>query len=206
MEQTTDRSALPLSRANPAALGFAALGITTALFGTYNAANAHSLPLIGLTLVVAGLMQILMSLIAYGNRDTYGLTIFGSYGALAVILGGLVLGRATGTFAGPFLAGDGISWFYFVFAVLGFYIWVASVRVSGAVALTTLLAGAMLVALWLGSITNGTPGNGWTAIAGWLGWATAIAAGYTSFAELINANFGRMVLPEFPMRRARPAA
>jgi succinate-acetate transporter protein len=66
-----------------------------------------------------------------------------------------------------------------------------------------LLAGAMLTVLWIGSLTGGTPGNGWTAIGGWLGWAAAIAAGYTSFAELINANFGRMILPEFPMQQSR---
>jgi uncharacterized protein len=201
MEQTTEVGML--SRANPIPLGFAALGIFTALFGTYNAGNAHSLPLIGLPLVVAGLLQVLVALLAYGNRDTYGLFIFGSYGALSAILGGLVLATATGTIAGPLLAGDGIAWFYFTFAVLGVYIWIASVRISGAVALAMLLTGAMLVALWLGSITSGTPGNGWTAVGGWLGWAAAIAAGYTSFAELINANFGRIVLPQFPMQQTR---
>jgi succinate-acetate transporter protein len=43
------------------------------------------------------------------------------------------------------------------------------------------------------------PGTGWTLIGGWLGWAAALVAGYTSFAELINFTFGKVILPEFPM-------
>ena len=209
MEQMTRSTAGPAVGANPIPLGFAALGITTALFGTYNTGNAHSLPLIGLPLLIAGLLQAIVAILAYDNRDTYGLTIFGAYGALSVILGGLFLATTTGTIGGPLLGGDGITWFYFVFAVLAVYLWMASIRVSGAVALTMMLTGAMVAALWLGSVTSGTPGNGWTGIGGWLGWAAAIAAGYTSFAGLINANFGRTILPEFPMmamRQSRPAS
>jgi succinate-acetate transporter protein len=199
----TESSSRSTNGANPIPLGFAALGVSVALFGTYNAGHAHTLGLVGLPLLVGGILQAVTAILAHVNRDTYGLTIFGSYGAISVILGILFLANVTGTITGPLLGGDGISWFYFVFAVLGAYIWIASVRISGAVALTMLLAGAMLTVLWIGSLTSGTPGNGWTAIGGWLGWAAAIAAGYTSFAELINANFGRMILPEFPMQQSR---
>jgi uncharacterized protein len=206
MEQVTDLSGRPLTGANPIPLGFIALGLSVALFGTYNAGHAHTLGLVGLPLLVGGLVQGLSAILAFVSRDTYALTIFGSYGALSAILGVLFLANVTGTIPGQLLAGDGITWFYFVFAVLAVYIWIASVRINGAVVLTMLLAGAMLVTLWLGALTGGTPGNGWTAIGGWLGWAAAIAAGYTAFAELINANFGRMILPEFPMQPTRQAS
>jgi succinate-acetate transporter protein len=47
-------------------------------------------------------------------------------------------------------------------------------------------------------LTGARPGTGWTQIGGWLAWATAVVAGYTSFADLINYMFGRIVLPELP--------
>jgi uncharacterized protein len=203
MQPMTESSSRSTNSANPIPLGFAALGVSVALFGTYNAGHASTLGLMGLPLLVGGLLQAISAILAFVNRDTYGLTIFGSYGALSVILGVLFLANVTGTINEPLLAGNGIGWFYFVFAVLGAYIWMASVRINAAVALTMLLAGAMLTVLWIGSLTSGTPGNGWTAVGGWLGWAAAIAAGYTSFAELINANFGKVILPEFPMQQTR---
>jgi succinate-acetate transporter protein len=57
----------------------------------------------------------------------------------------------------------------------------------------------MFWALWIGSLSSAVPGTGWTLIGGWLGWAAALVAGYTSFAELINFTFGKVILPEFPM-------
>lgn len=206
MQQMTAQAEPPTGRANSIPLGYAALGVSVALFGTYNAGQAHTLSLVGLPLLVGGILQVISAILAYGNRDTDGLTFLGSYGALTVILGTLVLAHVTGTIAGPLLAGDGITWFYFVFAVLAVYLWLASVRTSGAVALTMLLGGAMFVSLWIGSLTAGNPGSGWTAIGGWLGWAAAFAAGYTSFAGLINTNVGRMILPEFPMQQRREAS
>jgi succinate-acetate transporter protein len=40
-----------------------------------------------------------------------------------------------------------------------------------------------------------------TKIGGWVGLATAIAAWYASFAQVINSTFGRTVLPLVPLSR-----
>lgn len=201
MEPVADAGNRIAVGANPLPLGFAALGISVALWGTYMAGHAHTLALVGLPLLVGGLIQVISAILAFVNRDTEGLMIFGVYGALSVILGVLVLATANGGRALSLLSGSGTPWLYFVFAVLAAYIWIASMRVSGAVALTMLLVGAMFATLWIGSFSGGTPGTGWIEASGWLGWAAAIAAGYTSFAELINTTFGRIVLPEFPIAR-----
>ena len=50
------------------------------------------------------------------------------------------------------------------------------------------------VALAIGAWTN-NPTTIWTNIGGYLGLVTAVAAMYTSFADVTNANFKRKVLP-----------
>ena len=205
MERNTEPTERTLIGANPVPLGFAALGLTTGLFGTYLAGHAHTgLGFVAITLVFGGLVQLIASILAYRDRDTYGLTIFGTFGALWLGLGVLFAYNIVGTITTPLLSGDTSIWFWFAAAIVSTYVWLASVRVNGAVTLVTLLLAAMFWTLWIGDLTSGTPGNGWTAVSGWLGWATAIVAGYTSFAELINRTFGKMILPEFPMSEMQP--
>jgi uncharacterized protein len=43
--------------------------------------------------------------------------------------------------------------------------------------------------------------NGTIKLGGYVGIATAIAAWYASFAGVINATFGRTLLPVFPLAR-----
>ena len=49
-------------------------------------------------------------------------------------------------------------------------------------------------------------GHGWTRIGGILGFATAIAAFYGSFAGVINSTFGRVIAPLFPLTGTIPGA
>lgn len=203
MEQQLSRSGEAPLGANPIPLGFAALGLTTALFGSFMAGHAHAggLAFGGMALFFGGLVQIITGILAYRNRDTYGLTIFGSFGAFWLGLGLVFLFNSIGTARTPLLTGHSGTWFWFFWAIFTTYVWLASLRINGAVTLVMLLLAAMMWALWIGALTGAAPGAGWTQVSGWIGWAAAAVAGYTSFAELINWTFGKMILPEFPTSR-----
>jgi succinate-acetate transporter protein len=197
-----------IKHGNPLPLGFAALGFTTGLFGTYLAGHAHgaSLGYIGLALFVAGIVQIAAAALAHFRSDEHDAMLFGSSGTLLVILGSLFLANLTGKLQTSIYGGDGTTWFYLIVSIVATYIWLASVRVGAAVTLLTALGAASFWAVYIGVLTGSTPGNGWTAIAGWIAWGAAIVAGYISFADLVNQAFGKIVLPKFVPRRVEQAS
>lgn len=204
MDRTMEKTDQALIGGNPLPLGFAALGLTSALFGAFNAGHAEAggLVLAGMALFFGGFIQLIAGILAYRNRDTFGLTIFGSLGGFWLGMGILFFFNDLGTIHTSLLTGHSGTWFWFFWAILASYIWLASLRVNGAVTLVMLALAAMFWALWIGALTNAAPGAGWTEVGGWLGWAAAVVAGYTSFAELINWTFGKIILPEFPTSRA----
>ena len=101
-----------------------------------------------------------------------------------------------------------------VFSGLGLYLWmwgiftaymfIASLRTSGAVALVFLLLAITYIVLGIGnSALAGTlkATNGTIKLGGYIGILTAIAAWYASFAAVLNSTFARTILPVVPLRR-----
>src|SRR5213078_329668 len=78
------------------------------------------------------------------------------------------------------------------------YMFVASLRTTGAVALVFLLLAITFIVLGIG---NSGGSSGTIHLGGYIGLATALAAWYASFAAVINSTFGRVVAPVFPLRR-----
>jgi succinate-acetate transporter protein len=91
-----------------------------------------------------------------------------------------------------------------MWAIFTTYMFVASLRTTGAVALVFLLLAITFLILGIGNaslvgthnVTNGT-----IKLGGWIGLATALVAWYASFAAVINSTFGRVVAPVVPLRR-----
>jgi succinate-acetate transporter protein len=190
--------------ADPAPLGLAGFAMTTVLFSALNAGLIKSggLTFVGMALAYGGLAQLLAGMWEFRNRNTFGATAFSSFGAFWIGLGALfvfdVVGRPVG---GAMFGGDGAIWFLFCWAVFTAYMFVASLRVSGAVMAVFLLLTLTFVAAWIGALNGSAAGNGFTGLAGYLGLLTGIVAFYTSFALVTNSTFGRTVLPVYPMNR-----
>jgi uncharacterized protein len=204
---TITTPAEPALAGNPLALGFGGMALTVALFGAWNEGRLHTgaLIFVGMALFYGGLAQFIAGMWSFRDRNSFYATIFTSFGAFWLGLGALLVIDKVAHLATPMFGGDGITWFWFCWAVLSTYMWLSSLRVTGAVALTLVLWAAMFWSLWIGALSGNALGVGWTALGGWLGWGTAVAAGYTSFAEMVNTTMGKVVLPEFPTSRM-PAA
>ena len=78
------------------------------------------------------------------------------------------------------------------------YMFIASLRTTGAIALVFVL---LAVTYFLLGIGNANGSDSLVKAGGWVGLATAIAAWYASFAAVTNATFGRIVLPVIPLKR-----
>jgi succinate-acetate transporter protein len=207
-DPTAGRTAGGWTPADPGPLGLAAFALTTFVLSMINAnlVGGGALTTAGivapLALAYGGIAQFAAGLWEFRTGNTFGAVAFCSFGTFWISL--YVLLHVT---IGAIPKTE-------VFSALGLYLWawgiftaymfIASLRTTGAVAAVFLLLTATFIVLGIGnsalagtkSLTNGTIKFG-----GYLGLATAIVAWYASFAVVTNATFGRTVLPVFPLRR-----
>jgi succinate-acetate transporter protein len=177
--------------------------INTGLVGVqHGAPGGGLLPLVaGLVLAYGGIAQFLAGIWEFRTGNTFGAVAFCSYGAFWISFF-FIVQSATKNTGSVFFSGLGLYlWAWGIFTT---YMFVASLRTTGAVALVFLLLAITFIILGIGNsalagTTNVT--NGTIKLGGWLGVATAIAAWYASFAAVVNSTFGRIVAPVFPLRR-----
>ncbi len=99
---------------------------------------------------------------------------------------------------------SGLGLYLWMWGIFTAYMFVASLRTTGAVALVFLLLAITFIVLGIGNsaLAGGTAAtNGTVKLGGYLGIATAIVAWYASFAAVINSTFGRVVAPVSPVSR-----
>jgi uncharacterized protein len=201
--------------ADPGPLGLAAFAGTTFMLSMINAGLVGRGSLVGggllamvagLALAYGGIAQLVAGLWEFRTGNTFGAVAFCSYGAfwisffLIVIIG--VPGVVSAKGADEIFSG--LSLYLYTWGIFTAYMFVASLRTTGAVALVFLLLAITFFVLGIGNaslagtthVTNGT-----IKLGGYLGLATAIAAWYASFAAVINSTFGRVVAPVVPLRR-----
>ncbi len=191
--------------ADPGPLGLAAFAMTTFLLSMYNAdlINAGgTFVVLPIALVYGGIAQILAGMWEFRTGNTFGAVAFTSYGAfwisayflLFVVIHSIVAAQFHNAFA----------LYLYAWAIFTTYMFVASIRTTGALALVFLV---LTLTFWVLAIGNaslaGTTAatNGTIKLGGWLGLITAALAWYASAAAVINSTFGRVVLPVFPLRR-----
>jgi uncharacterized protein len=194
---TTAVAAAP-TIANPAPLGLAAFALTTFVLSMFNSGlmSEKGEPVVlGLALFYGGLAQFAAGMWEFRTGNTFGATAFTSYGAFWLSFWALVhfyvpkLGDAASHAIGLYL----IAW-----GIFTAYMFIASLRTTGAVAVVFLLLTATFIILGIGNAADKT---GIVKLGGWVGLATALAAWYASFAEVTNFTFGKTVFPTVPLRR-----
>ena len=194
--------------ADPGPLGLAAFATTTFILSMINAnligggITTISGIVGGMALAYGGIAQFAAGLWEFRTGNTFGATAFCSFGMFWVSFWFLLrFGAATIPAANLFSAIGLYLWAWGIFTA---YMFVASLRTSGAVALVLLLLAITFIVLGIGnsalagthSLTNGT-----IKLGGWIGLVTAVAAWYASFAGVTNSTWGRTILPVFPLNR-----
>jgi uncharacterized protein len=196
--------------ADPGPLGLAAFAGTTFMLSLINAGlvGTHRLPGGGLLPMVAalalaygGVAQFTAGLWEFRTGNTFGAVAFCSYGAFWISFYFIV--QSVGQNA-PTVVFSGLGLYLWMWGIFTAYMFIASLRTTGAVALVFLLLAITFIILGIGnSSLAGTASatNGTIKLGGYLGIATAICAWYASFAAVINSTFGRVVAPVVPLRR-----
>jgi hypothetical protein len=193
--------------ADPGPLGLTAFATTTFVLSMINAnlvggGLATANVVLGLALAYGGAAQLIAGIWEFRTGNTFGATTFCSYAAFWISFYILLHIGVAGIPKSE--VGSAVGLYLWAWGIFTVYMFVASLRTTGAVALVLLLLAATLIVLGIGNsalagTTNTT--NGTIKLAGWIGLVTAAAAWYASFAGVLNATWGRTVLPVFPLRR-----
>src|SRR5579863_6394195 len=194
--------------ADPGPLGLAAFAGTTFMLSLINAGlvgdqhvpGGGLLPMVaGLALAYGGAAQLLAGIWEFRTGNTFGAVAFCSYGAFWISFYFIVQSVGKNV---PTEVFSGLGLYLWMWGIFTTYMFFASLRTTGAVALVFLLLAVTFIFLGIGNsalagTTNVT--NGTIKLGGYLGIVTAIAAWYASFAGVLNSTFGRVVLPVFPL-------
>jgi len=209
-DPTGGRTAGLWAPADPGPLGLAGFAGTTfvlsmvnsGLVGSSHAVGGGLLPLVaGLAIAYGGLAQLIAGIWEFRTGNTFGAVAFCSYGAFWISFYFIVHSASSNTASEVF---SGLGLYLWAWGIFTTYMFFASLRTTGAIALVFLLLAITFIILGIGNsalagTTNVT--NGTIKLGGYVGIATAIAAYYASFAAVINSTFGRIVAPVFPLRR-----
>jgi len=198
-DPTGGRAAGVWTPADPGPLGLTGFATTTFVLSMYNAhlLNTAGKPVVlGLALAYGGIAQLLAGMWEFRTGNTFGAVAFSSFGAFWISFFVLVSFDAK-LFPNATVAGHSIALYEYAWAIFTTYMFVASLRTTGVVALVFLL---LAITFWLLAIGDAGPHPNITKIGGYVGLATAAAAWYGSFAAVTNSTFGRVILPTFPLR------
>jgi succinate-acetate transporter protein len=185
--------------ANPGPLGLAAFATTTFILSMFNSGLVSSggEPVVfGMALAYGGLAQLLAGMWEFRTGNTFGATAFTSYGAFWLSFWAFVQFFEKDVPKAD--AGHAVGLYLIAWGIFTAYMFIASLRTTGAVALVFILLAITFIVLGIGNAGGST---GLVKLGGWIGLVTAIAAWYASFAEVTNATFGRIVMPTKPLSR-----
>lgn len=176
--------------ANPAPLGLMGFGMTTILLNMH---NAGFFPLDSMILAMGifygGIGQVIVGTMCFKRGDTFGTTAFTSYGLFWLTVVGLIAMPKMGFPASP---APFMGWFFAIWGVFTGFLYIGSLRYPTAKQIVfsslTILFFLLAAKEWTG---NGTIGF----IAGIEGIFCGASAIYFGLAQVINAEYGRVVLP-----------
>ncbi|MGH3305543.1 MAG: acetate uptake transporter [Streptosporangiaceae bacterium] len=189
------------SIADPVPVGIAGFAMTTFILSCVNAGffggTAATPMVLGLAIFYGGLVQLLAGLWAFRRGETFVAVAFCSYG------GGFWLSYFFLVyFIAPHLpasvAGQAIGLYLLGWLIFTAYMTIAALRTNLAVLGVFLTLTATYLLLVLANL--GVATSSLLPIGGYVGITCGVIAWYVAFAHVVNATFGRDLIPTWPLR------
>ena len=210
-DPTSGRVGISWSPADPGPLGLAAFALTTFVLSLINTGMVgggsadRGWPIVApLALAYGGIAQFVAGLWEFRTGNTFGATrVLLLRCVLDLVLPAAPRHRRR-TVRRPRSSAH-LGLYLWAWGIFTAYMFIASLRTTGAVALVFLLLAITFIVLGhrqFGARRHAADvPTARSSSADTIGIATAIAAWYASFAGVINATFARTVLPVFPLAR-----
>ena len=182
--------------ANPAPWAVTAFATTSFMLGMFQTGilNSAGLPIVlPATFFFGGLVQIIVAIMEFSRGNMFGGAVFGTYGPFWVMFGAFETLYASSVPAAQL--GTATSLFLAVFAVITFYLAIASLRTD---LVLTVIIWLIFVGLVLLAIGAGASNGNVTKAGGWVVLVFAVLAWYHAAGDIIESTFGRKILPFGP--------
>ena len=198
--QTAAAAARAPGIADPVPLGIAGFGMTTFVLSCINAGffggTAVTPMVLGLAAFYGGLVQLLAGMWAFRRGETFAAVAFCSYG------GGFWLSYFFLVyFIAPHLpasqAGNAVGLYLLGWLIFTAYMTIAALRTNVAILWVFITLTATYLLLVLAEL--GVATSTLLPIAGYVGITCGVAAWYVAFAHIVNATFGRELIPTRPL-------
>jgi len=189
------------SIADPGALGTAGFAMTTMALSLVNAQLVPATMLfvfLPLALFYGGFAQVLAGMWEFKKNNTFGATVFSSYGGFWIALALMLLFATHGTISfGKNNAdlGTALGFYLLLWTIPTVYFLVASFKTNNVLVFTFIVLIVAFIALDIGNLGAST---GATIVGGYFGILAALGAWYASAASVVNFAFQRTVLPVGP--------
>jgi uncharacterized protein len=177
--------------ANPAPLGFIAVGLTIVFLG-FSLAGFYGLNSMMLTLglIYGGITLVIVSAMEYKNGNTFGTVAFGLYGIFWISDVVMLIFAKLGWGAAPDVTSYAI--FYFIWGLFTLLIFIGTLKISRALQFFFLTLTILFFLLTAAELT-GNPTI--TLIAGYEGILCGASGVYIGIAEVLNDLYDKKVLP-----------
>lgn len=182
---------------NPAPFGLLAFGMTTAMLMFVDmgwAETEFEEMVCGYAIFYGGLMQFVVAIAELCKGSSFSFAAFGSYGAFWLGWGLVFLqnNSVASTFGGSAEYQTGKTLWFAQWGILTFCFWIITLRKNICL---IVVFGLLSVTFFFLAAATGSGNVYVKKTAGYVGFATALAAWYTAVAELVNEEWGRHVLP-----------
>ncbi|MGK0411289.1 MAG: succinate-acetate transporter protein [Shewanella psychromarinicola] len=184
--------------ANPAPLGLMGFGMTTILLNIHNAGYFPiDSMILAMGIFYGGIGQVIVGIMCFMRGDTFGTTAFTSYGLFWLTLVGLILMPNMGVAASP---AHFMGWYLTLWGIFTAFMFVGSLRYPRA---KQVIFGSLTVLFFLLAAHDFTDNALLGTIAGFEGIFCGASAIYFAMAQLLNAEYGRTILPVGEVTQAK---
>lgn len=177
--------------ANPAPLGLCAFGMTTLLLSLHNAGvTGISSPIIAMAIFYGGLAQVIVGIMEWKKKNSFGMLTFGSFGFFWISFAALLMLPVLGLAKAP--QPVELAAFLAVWGVFAFGLFICTLAMHRLLQITLAAVVLLVVFLVAAQLTG-------SALVLTLGGVTGLVAGglalYMGMGQVINEIFGRKILP-----------
>ncbi|CAH0524885.1 acetate uptake transporter [Vibrio hippocampi] len=176
--------------ANPAPLGLMGFGMTTILLNIHNAGffPVDSM-ILAMGIFYGGIGQVLVGMMCFKRGDTFGTTAFTSYGLFWLTLVGLIVMPKMGLPASP---EHFMGWYLLLWGVFTGFMFIGSLCYPVA---KQVVFGSLTILFFLLAARDFFDSELIGTIAGFEGIFCGASAMYFAMAQVLNAEYGRTILP-----------
>ena len=178
--------------ANPAPLGLMGFGMTTILLNLHNAGLFEiSAVIMAMGIFYGGIAQVIAGCMEFKKGNTFGTTAFTSYGLFWLTLVFLIY--FNGKFGIPSNEIGFLAWYLFLWGLFTFFMWIGTWKANRGLQVVFL---SLTVLFWMLAARDAFGWTGtWAALTGYEVIFCGASAIYCAMAQVINENFGRVVMP-----------